>query len=219
MAAAVIFDLDGTLVDSAGEIAEALNAALAELGLAALSDEDVAAMVGRGVRVLVERALTRLDAKGIDCDDAIARFERHYAANVGTEARLFDGVREGLDRLRAANFRLAVVTNKPRMFTVKLLERLGVATLFYAIVAGDDGVRAKPAGDMLVAVCRKLGVEPAHALMIGDSENDVRAARAAGCPVWCVPYGYNEGRPPSALECDRHVDTIEQAAALLVEPR
>ena len=216
---AVIFDLDGTLVASAGEIADALNAALGELNLPELSRDDVASMVGRGVRVLVERALAKLRGEGVDVDDAVARFQRHYSANVGTEARLFEGVREGLDRLRAADFRLAVVTNKPRAFTLKLLERLDVAAFFDAIVAGDDGVRAKPAGDMLVAACRRMDVEPARSLMIGDSDNDVRAARAAGCPVWCVPYGYNEGRPASELACDRLVQTIEQAARLLVESR
>ena len=216
-ARAVIFDLDGTLADSAGEIAAALNAALAELGLAPLPLDAVAAMVGRGVRVLVERALARHGAPDVDRDDAVARFERHYAAIVGTEARLFNGVREGLERLRDARIPMAVVTNKPRAFTLKLLERLGVAQFFDAIVAGDDGVRAKPAGDMLVAACRALGVPVAQALMVGDSDNDVQAARAAGCRVWCVPYGYNEGRPPETLACDRRVPTLEQAARLLVE--
>ncbi len=214
---AAIFDLDGTLVESAGEIADALNAAFAELQLPALPRDAVAAMVGRGVRVLVERALQRIGARANDRDDAIARFERHYGAIVGTQARLFPGVRDGLERLRAARVPMAVVTNKPRAFTLKLLERLGVAAFFEAIVAGDDGVRAKPAGDMLLAACRAMGLEPPRAVMIGDSDNDVRAAREAGCPVWCVPYGYNEGRPPETLACDRRVATIEQAARLLVE--
>ena len=218
-AEAVIFDLDGTLVSSAGEIAAALNAALGELGLPPLALEAVASMVGRGVRVLVERALARHGAAGIDHDDALARFERHYAAIVGTEASLFDGVRAGLERLQGARIAMAVVTNKPRAFTVKLLERLGIAAFFTAIVAGDDGVRAKPAGDMLVAACRALAVPVSRALMVGDSDNDVRAARAAGCAVWCVPYGYNEGRPPETLACDRHVATIEQAARIVVEER
>ena len=218
-AEAVIFDLDGTLVASAGEIAAALNAALGELGLPPLEREAVASMVGRGVGVLVERALERHGAVDIDHDDAVARFERHYAATVGTEAQLFEGVREGLEQLRAARIPMAVVTNKPRAFTVKLLERLDVAVYFDTIVAGDDGVRAKPAGDMLLAACRALGVQPSRALMIGDSDNDVRAAREAGCAVWCVPYGYNEGRPADSLACDRHVATIEQAARRLVEGR
>ncbi len=213
--AAVIYDLDGTLVDSAGEIAAALNAALAEQGFPPLPLHVVPSMVGPGLPVPVERALARHGAASIDHDDAVARFERHYAAIVGTEARLFDGVREGLERLRADRIPMAVVTNKPRAFTLKLLERLGIAQFFVAIVAGDDGVRAKPAGDMLVAACRAMRVEPAQALMVGDSDNDVRAARAAGCPVWCVPYGYNEGRPPEALACDRRVATLDEAARIL----
>jgi phosphoglycolate phosphatase len=214
---AVIFDLDGTLVASAGEIADALNAALAEEKLPALSHEQVAAMVGRGVRMLVERALVELDAQAIDHERMLASFQRHYAANVGTEARLFDGVSEGLQRLRATRVRMATVTNKPRAFTLKLLQRLGVAAFFDVIVCGDDGVKRKPAPDMLLAACRAMGTEPGGTLMVGDSTNDVAAARAAGCRVWCVPYGYNEGRPSSELDCDRHVETIEQAARLVVE--
>ena len=212
---AVIFDLDGTLVDSAGEIMSALNATLAELGLAALPRPAVEALIGRGVRSLVERALAQQGiTEGVDA--AVARFEAHYAAAVGTQAALFPGVRGGLERLRSAGIRLGVVTNKPRFFTEQLLERLGVRALFDTVVAGDDGVPRKPRGDMLVAACRGMGREVAHALMIGDSDNDVSAARDAGCRVWCVPYGYTEGRGPESLACDRLVASIDAAAGLLL---
>jgi phosphoglycolate phosphatase len=125
---------------------------------------------------------------------------------------------EGLQRLHEAGLKLAVVTNKPRFFTEQLLERAQVDRFFSAVVAGDDGVRRKPAGDMLVAACRGMGSEPSVTLMVGDSDNDVAAARAAGCPVWCVPYGYNEGRPAEELACDRIVPTLEEAARLLLRP-
>ena len=217
---AVILDLDGTLVDTAGEIAAALNRALEELGLPRLDPRAVEALIGRGVRSLVERAL--LQAEGgalIDLDRAVERFEAHYAQTVGTDARLFAGVMPGLRRFSEAGIAMSVVTNKPRLFTQLLLERLQVAQFFAGVIAGDDGIRRKPHGDMLLAACQRMGSDPIHSLMLGDSDNDVLAARAAGCPVWCVPYGYNEGRGPETLACDRLVATIEEAAGLLLRER
>ena len=211
---AVIFDLDGTLVDSAGEIAAALNAALSEAGLRSLARDRVESLIGRGVRVLVERALQDLGAPG-KADEVIARFEAHYDRIVGTQAALFAGVEPGLERLQASRVPMAVVTNKPRAFTLKLLSRLHVERFFTAIVAGDDGIRRKPHGDMLLAACERMGTAPAETLMLGDSGNDVHAAREAGCRVWCVPYGYNEGRPAGSLDCDRIVASVEAAARIL----
>ena len=216
---AVIFDLDGTLVDSVGEIAAGLNRALEEMGLAPLDLAAVEKLVGRGVRSLVERALAQADGGAlIQVDRAVERFEAHYAQTVGTDARLFPGVMAGVRRLAEAGVPMSVVTNKPRFFTEMLLERLEVAALMDAVVAGDDGIRRKPHGDMLRAACEQMGSAPPETLMLGDSVNDVLAARDAGCPVWCVPYGYNEGRGPDALDCDRLVATIEEAARLIAPP-
>lgn len=213
---AVIFDLDGTLVDTASEIAAALNRALEELGLARLEQDAITAMVGKGVRVLVERALARVEGGAlIELDPAVHRFEAHYAQTVGTDARLFAGVLPGLRRLAEGGIAMSVVTNKPRFFTEMLLERLEIDTFFSGVIAGDDGITRKPAADMLLAACERMGATPAEALMLGDSDNDVIAARAAGCPVWCVPYGYNEGRGPEALACDRLVATVDEAARLI----
>ena len=214
---AVIFDLDGTLVDSAGEIASALNATLAGFDRAPLPVKDVEKLIGRGVRVLVDRALRIARVPQSHLDEAVRAFEEHYAANVGTQARLYDGVHAGLAMLEQAGVRMAVVTNKPRFFTERLLERLGVAGFFGVLVAGDDGVARKPAGDMLFAAARELEVDIDSTLFVGDSDNDVLAAREAGCPVWCVTYGYNEGRPPEALACDRLVPSVVAAATLLLE--
>jgi phosphoglycolate phosphatase len=194
----------------------ALNGAFSELGARALSQKDVENLIGRGVRSMVERALAQAGAGSCDVDAAVERFEAHYAKTVGTQAVLFPGVAEGLRMLHDAGYRMSVVTNKPRYFTERLLERLGVRALLTGVVAGDDGVRRKPHGDMLVAACVAMGSDPAASLMIGDSENDVAAARNAGCPVWCVPYGYNEGRPAQSLACDRLVGTVEEAARLLL---
>ena len=213
---AVIFDLDGTLVDSASEIAVALNRTLEELGLASLEQRTVEALIGKGVRVLMERALQRSEGGAlIEVDAAVRRFEAHYAQTVGTDARLFAGVMPGLRHLAEAGMAMSVVTNKPRFFTEMLLERLEIAPLMKAVVAGDDGIRRKPHGDMLLAACDRMASAPAASLMLGDSDNDVIAARAAGCPVWCVPYGYNEGRGSETLACDRLVQTIEEAARLI----
>jgi phosphoglycolate phosphatase len=210
---AVILDLDGTLVDTAGEIALALNETLAGLGLRPMSLEGVTALIGRGVRSLVERSLEA--AGGADLDRAVESFEAHYERVVATRAVLFPGVEEGLRALRDAGFKLGVVTNKPRLFTGKLLKHLDVDRYFDSVVAGDDGLRRKPCGDMLAAAAKNLNAAIGETLMIGDSSNDVLAARDAGCPVWCVPYGYNEGRPAESLECDRMVATVEEAARLL----
>jgi phosphoglycolate phosphatase len=215
----VIIDLDGTLIDTAGEIAQAMGRTLDELKLPRVSAADVQTMIGRGVRMLVERVLARLGAKHVDLDAAVERFEAHYAQTVGTTAVPFPGVMDGLRHLHEAGVKLAVVTNKPRFFTEQLLARAGIDRYFTSVVAGDDGFRKKPQGDMLEAACRAMGTEPTATLMLGDSDNDVLAARAAGCPVWCVPYGYNEGKAPETLQCDRLVATIEEAARLLTRAR
>jgi len=215
----IIFDLDGTLLDTAGEIVAAMNRSLEEMGLAPLEASRIQALIGRGVRSLVERALAEAHGGAlIQVDRAVERFEAHYAQTVGTDARLFPGAMPGLKRLALAGIPMGVVTNKPRFFTEMLLERAEVKPLFKVLVAGDDGIARKPQGDMLEAACREMGTRPADTLMLGDSDNDVLAARAAGCPVWCVPYGYNEGRGPETLNCDRVVTTIEEAALLIVPP-
>ena len=213
---AVIFDLDGTLIDTAGEIATALARTFAELGHPPLPAREVRDLIGRGVPSLVERALAKVGGDADGLAHGVERFEVHYAQTVGTAATLFPGVRPGLEMLQAAGYAMSVVTNKPRYFTEQLLEGLEIGDFFTAIVAGDDGIRRKPHGDMLAAACERMGAAPATTLMLGDSDNDIVAARAAGCPVWCVPYGYNEGRPPEALACDRLVPTVEDATRLLL---
>ncbi len=214
---AVLFDLDGTLADTAGEICEALERTFAELGLAPLRRVDVEPLIGRGVASLVERALRLAEFSG-DAAPATARFEIHYANTVASSAALYPSTLEGLERLRAKDFAMAVVTNKSRRFSERLLERLRVRPLVPVLVAGDDGFAKKPGPDMLLAACAQLGIQVKETLMVGDSANDVAAARAAGCPIWCVPYGYNEGRAAATLGCDRLVGTIGEVAGLLIDP-
>ena len=213
---AVIFDLDGTLMDTSTEICTALARTFRERGLRPLDKARVEAMIGKGVRVLVERALAHVGAPTIDVEATLQRFEAEYEAIVGSDSALYPGALEGMQRLRAARLPMGVVTNKPRLFTQRLLDDARATPFLAAIVSGDDGFTRKPAPDMLLAACARMGVEPGRTLMIGDSDNDIVAARAAGCPVWCVPYGYNEGKPPQALACDRLVESIDAAARLII---
>lgn len=215
-ARAVLLDLDGTLLDTVGDLATAVDAMLVELGRAPIGERAVRTYVGKGARVLVRRALAgSLDGP---CDDdvldrAMPVFERHYARENGASARLYPNVVEGLVAMRAKGLVLACVTNKPQAFTDALLARTGLASYFAAVVGADARLARKPDPASLLHACERLGVAPAHALAIGDSMNDVQAAHAAGIPVIVVPYGYNEGRPASTLDADAHVDDLQQAAA------
>lgn len=207
----VLIDLDGTLMDTAPDLAAAANAMRADFGLAALPVERIAAFVGKGAEVLVHRALT--GDLGGRVDDATferarAAFYRHYHAVNGTHAAVFERVPQALELLHSKGLKVACVTNKPREFTVPLLERLALAAAFDAIVAGDDVREKKPHPALVLAGCERLGLVPAQALMIGDSVNDALAGRAAGMRVVLVETGYNEGEPVATLAGTPGVDAI-----------
>jgi phosphoglycolate phosphatase len=208
---AVLIDLDGTLMDTVPDLASAANRMRADFGLAPLATERVAAFVGKGAEVLIHRALAdQLDGQVDEERHAAGResFYRHYHAVNGVEAVVFPQVEDALTLLDAAGIKLACVTNKPREFTVPLLERVGLAPHFAVVVAGDDVREKKPHPALLLAACARLGVAPRASLMIGDSVNDALAARAAGMPVVLVETGYNEGEPVSALAGQSGVDAI-----------
>jgi phosphoglycolate phosphatase len=199
---AVLIDLDGTLMDTVPDLAEAANRMRLDLGLAPLPAPRIAAFVGKGADVLVHRALTDDLAGRVDAQrfaTARAAFFSHYHAVNGLQAIVFDAVPAALERLRRRGLRLACVTNKPREFTLPLLGRLSLAALFDVVVAGDDVQEKKPHPALLLEACTRLGVAPADALMLGDSVNDALAAAAAGCPCVLVETGYNEGEPVAAL--------------------
>lgn len=219
MIRAVLVDLDGTLLDTAPDLAAAANRMLAALGLPSRDPQLLANFIGKGIPVFVRRALS--GSLGGEADDprALALFEQYYAEESGRRTRPYPGAREGIERLRRLDLRLACVTNKAERFTCDLLERAGFAASFDLAVCGDKVARKKPDPAPLLYACERFGVSPAQALFIGDSLNDVTAARAAGCPVWCVPYGYNEGRPAETLDCDRIVASLEEAATLLTAAR
>ncbi len=214
----VILDLDGTLLDTAADLAAAVNAMLADLGRPGISVEQVARFVGKGAEVLVHRALTgRADgtAPAELFAQARARFYAHYERENGLHAVAYPGVVEGLRAMRGKGLRLAVVTNKPSAFTGPLLQRCGMLEYFELLVSGDTVERKKPDPMPMRHVCERFGLPPSRMLAIGDSMNDALAARAAGIPVVAVPYGYNEGVDVRSLDVDAIVATVFVAAQLV----
>jgi phosphoglycolate phosphatase len=210
---AVLFDLDGTLLDTAADIGVALNRALAEHRLPELALGAVRTLIGGGVPALIERVVARLGAQAAAADTGalLARFTFHYERilQLGPiQTRAYPGAAEGLAQLRALGLELAVVTNKPRQAAVELLTRFGLAREIQAVVGGDSVEHRKPHAQGLLLACAQLRVPPHEALMVGDSLTDVLAARTAGLAVVCVPHGYNEGADPRALPCDAFVQTL-----------
>lgn len=198
-------------MDTAPDLALAVNRMRLELGLPELSASRIAAFVGKGAGVLVHRALTDdIDGRVDAARHARARaiFYRRYHEVNGRETVVFDRVPEALRLMLDAGLKLACVTNKPREFTLPLLEGLRLAECFSAVVAGDDVKEAKPHPELLLTACDRLGAEAGQAVMIGDSINDVLAARAAGMGTVLVETGYNEGEPVSTLRGEPGVETI-----------
>jgi phosphoglycolate phosphatase len=199
---AVLIDLDGTLLETAPDLALAANQMRAEFDLPALTVDRVAQFVGKGTDRLVHRALTDDPHGELEQGHfllAKASFERYYRVANGTRSTVFDGVPEALGRMRSAGLHLACVTNKPREFTQSLLERTGLRARLDAAVAGDEVARRKPHPDLILEACARLGVAPGEAILIGDSANDAMAAHAAGCSSVLVETGYNEGQPVREL--------------------
>jgi phosphoglycolate phosphatase len=218
---AAIVDLDGTMVDTLGDFAEALNRMLQELRLKSISPSDIEPMVGRGSEHLIRCVLAHVGAGtdlyvGTDLYDAAwASYQRHYLAINGQHSAVYAGVHEGLRVLKGAGLRLACLTNKPRAFALPLLEAKGLASFFDVVFGGDDFERKKPHPLPLLKACEALRSAPAHTLMIGDSSNDAQAARAAGCPVVLVTYGYNHGEPVRAVDADGFLESLDQVGRLL----
>jgi phosphoglycolate phosphatase len=212
---AVTIDLDGTLADTIPDLAAGANAMLAELGRPELPVGRIRTFVGKGIPKLVERTLTEAFGDAVLMERALPVFERHYAAANGRHSKLYPGVTEGLLALRYMKVPLACVTNKSARFTAPLLDQLGLAHYFEQVVAGDTLPQKKPDPAQLLHASRGFGIEPGRMLMIGDSVNDAQAARAAGCPVFCVPYGYNEGRDVRELDVDAIVGSLFEATRLI----
>jgi phosphoglycolate phosphatase len=217
---AVLLDLDGTLLDTAEDIAKALNRALAEMHFASLATAEVRNMIGRGAPTLITRAVARLGATVYagGQERLLERFDYYYDQLhrlKESHSRVYPGVAEGLRGLHELGLRLAVVTNKARPLAVQLLHQLTLHQWIDAVVGGDCCEHRKPSPEPLLLACKKLQVASREALMVGDSTTDVLAARAADIPVVCVPYGYNEGRDPRDLPCDAFIESLTELPPLL----
>ncbi len=209
---AVMVDLDGTMVNTLGDFAEALNRMLADLQLPAIKPQIIENMVGKGSEHLIRSVLAHVEAPDIDAlyPRAWQRYEHHYLAINGQFADVYPGVAEGLQALQSLGLRMACLTNKPLSFAQPLLAAKGLDGFFDCVFGGDSFPRKKPDPMPLVETCKALGSEPARTLMVGDSSNDAQAAHAAGCPVVLMTYGYNHGQPITAVEARAHLDSLKQ---------
>ena len=217
---AVMIDLDGTLLDTVKDLAIAVNLMLEQVGRPPLDETLVRAFVGKGIPNLVKRAL----AGSLNGEPDPVLFERAlplyldcYAGVNGKYTTLYPGVRDGLEELERAGFPLACVTNKSGRFTLPLLAQMRIDHYFSIVIAGDTLPQKKPDPLPLTHTCRHFGIAPAQMLMIGDSLNDAQAARAAGCPVFCVTYGYNEGADVRELDVDAIVGSLLEATRLITK--
>ena len=214
---AVLFDLDGTLLDTVADLHAAACSMMRDLGRPEPTEEAVRRYVGRGVAVLVKRLLA--GSLVVDEDaapaEALASFRHYYSVENGRRACCYPGVIDGLEMLKAQGIRLGVVTNKPEPATLQLLAAKDMTRYFDVIVGGGRLPRLKPDPMPIVWACGRLGLAPAEVLFVGDSGNDFLAARAAGCPVFLLPYGYNEGRGVQELDGDVIVPSVDHVARCL----
>lgn len=205
--ALVMFDLDGTLVDSVPDLALAVDQMLADFGAQAAGEARVRVWVGNGAAVLVQRALEYAQLS-VDHAVALACFKQHYAVHLNVATQVYPGVVTLLDKLRVLGVRMAVVTNKPEQFTLPLLESMGLAEYFSDVLSGDTLPAKKPDPLPLQYLCEKYALSPAQVLMVGDSVNDVKAALAAGCVAVVVPYGYHQGVNVASMGAHRVVQSL-----------
>ncbi len=246
---AILIDLDGTLLHTAPELAEAANRMLRDMGRPAVSQELLMSYIGNGISWLVKRALTgslrhgeaepsgagggcgrhsRTDRSRAPChaadmhaepedalyQQALPAFEKHYTELL-LHSKPFDGVIAGLEALKQAGFRLGCITNKAARYTEPLLKGLGLSGYFEIVLSGDSLPEKKPHPIPLLHAAKFFGAPAEQVLMIGDSLNDTIAARAAGCPIFCVPYGYNHGEPVDSLDLDAVIENLPAALQLI----
>ena len=214
----ILIDVDGTLVDSVPDLAYCVDEMMRRLGRPVHGEARVRDWVGNGVERLVRRALVgQLEGEPSDEDfeRAYPLFLELYADNTAKRSRLYPGVREGIQAMKAAGYRLGCVTNKAARFTEPLLKDLGVRDAFEIVISGDTLPKKKPDPAPLLHAAEFFGVEPARALMIGDSVSDVKAARAAGFRIVCMSYGYNHGEDIRNCGPDAVIDDMTQLLPLI----
>ena len=206
---AAIVDLDGTMIDTVGDFMVALNTTLSELALAPLSRAFIERTVGKGSEHLIRSSLLHVGGDIALYEAAWLLYQRHYLAINGDHSSVYPGVVEGLELLAGRGLKLACLTNKPTAFVLPLLRKKGLDGFFSVVFGGDAFDRKKPDPLPLLKTCAALGSAPAHTLMLGDSSNDAQAARAAGCPVVLVSYGYNHGEPVVSVDADGVIDRLD----------
>jgi phosphoglycolate phosphatase len=221
---AVIVDLDGTMVDTLGDFEEALNRTLADLDLPPVTRALLERTVGKGSEHLIRSVLAHqlalpevtglsnvCSARSVDTlyEPAWQRYQHHYHRINGQFSAVYPGVTEGLKALQAAGLKMACLTNKPLAFAQGLLKAKALDGYFGWVFGGDSFERKKPDPMPLQGTCAAMGVAPAQALMVGDSQNDAQAARAAGCPVALVTYGYNHGEPIRQVAAEAYLDRLD----------
>ncbi len=215
---AVVIDLDGTLLHTAPDLAEAANRMLAEMRLEPIAEDLIKTYIGNGVSRLIKRVLTRsMDGEPDPALFAQAQpiYEKHYQDVVSLHSRPFTDVVPGLEAMKQAGFRMACITNKAARFTIPLLKDTGLFDYFELILSGDSLPKRKPDPLPLLHACEQFGITPDKMLLIGDSLNDTQAARAAGCHVFCVPYGYNRGSDVRDLDLDAVVSSLLVASTMI----
>ena len=216
----IVFDLDGTLIETAPDLIDMLNLILGQHGVPAVAFEDARAMIGAGVKPLLQRALA---SKGLrfapdEIDTLYAEYLELYAAHIADRSRPFPGLEAALDALAADGCILAVCTNKLEWLSVLLLDKLALSRRFAAICGADTFAMRKPDPEMLRLTIARAGGDAAHAVMVGDSMTDVATARAARIPVVAVDFGYTD-IPPAQLGADRlisHFDALNEAVRSLL---
>jgi phosphoglycolate phosphatase len=208
--AAAVIDLDGTLIDTLGDFEFALNAMLSDLSSPPINRAFIERTVGQGSEHLIQSTLQHVGAAPSLYPAAWEAYLRHYLAVNGEYAHVYPGAEAGLQRLAARGLKLACLTNKPTALALPLLRKKGLLPYFQIVFGGDAFERKKPDPLPLLKTCEALASLPAHTLMVGDSSNDARAARAAGCPVVLVSYGYNHGQPVASVDADGVIDRLDQ---------
>jgi len=218
---AAIVDLDGTTVDTLGDFVAALNGMLDELALPHVAPDAVGPLVGKGSEHLISSVLRHVrDGEPAGADlyaQAWEAYQRHYPTINGRHSTVYPGVVDGLRALRAGGLRLVCVTNKPTAFARTLLAHKGLEGYYDHVFGGDAFTRKKPDPMPLLESCKALGTLPARTLMVGDSSNDAAAARAAGCPVVLVSYGFNHGEPVREVDADGFVDSLAELGLLMID--
>ena len=215
--ALIVFDLDGTLIDSAADLAAAVNGMLARYGCEPLTVPEVRRMIGDGVAMLVARALAARHCEDADPVAAGRTFTQHYESNATSLTTAFPGAAEALQALRAAGIALAVCTNKPSGITAGILGHLGLAKYFARVIGGDSLPFRKPDPRVLLTLLETFAARPERALLVGDSEVDAATAHAAGVPFVLMKHGYRRG-PAEGISCVAALEHFAELPPLVLAP-